>query len=160
MVNEQGESKFNPETQIADSGDAFVIVGEDGLPREAGESGVILRGELAERYNDGETVSVPGIGETNNSDGIVLEGAATNPGRNVAPDSPAAASPTALRRGDVTQEQYDAAHGVTGAGGAVDAPQDNDAAPASKGNRSTRNKSAADDGGESSAEGTGEQSGE
>lgn len=108
MVDEEGRSKFDPDRDQNPHGQAFVIVGADGLPREAGESGTILRGRDAERYLDGENVSVSGVGIVNINDGIV-EGFMANRA-NSAPDSLAAASGTALRKGDVTEDDFNAAH--------------------------------------------------
>jgi hypothetical protein len=52
--------------------ETVVIVGSDGKQVEGEDaSGVILRGEDADKYLAGENVSVPGVGVVNANDGVV-----------------------------------------------------------------------------------------
>lgn len=84
--------------------EAVVIVGPDGKQVDEGESGTILRGEDAEKYLDGEDVSIPGVGVCNIEEGVVK--AEHAPGvSNTEPDSPAARSRTAIKKGEAEPDE-------------------------------------------------------
>jgi hypothetical protein len=102
------ESKFREEDLNPNGGTMVILdrsTGEEISVDDADEGGVILRGEDADKYLDGERVAIPGVGYVTKdggfeSGGLVSGSYRENPYGNTMPEDSAAISETAFKRGD------------------------------------------------------------
>lgn len=118
MPEQKHETKFSPDDVTIDA-DA-VLIKDDGTEGKIGkDSGVLLRGEDLEQYKSGEEVTVPGLGRMRKGEkDFVRTGLVRT--RNTSPDSPAARSETAFRRGDIDEnpvDEEDSGEDTTNTGG-------------------------------------------